>query len=417
MDRPIEMGTFTRHRAWIVGAGALLLLILIAASLRDSLAATAIRLDLEKVSIGTVETGVMHDFMPLRVAVVPRDIVLIDAPDGGRVEKVLVAPGDVVTAGQSLVLLSNTQLELQVLEQEGRLIESTTQLQNYQHLLEQNRLSNEMALSEIEYNITRLSRAVERRMGLVRDGTVSRESVDQLEDELRSYRNKHALQVNNNREQAELRRLQMPTIRNQIAALQQDLVITRAKLENLTARAPGNGRVTSLDLKVGQTLRSGERIAQMSRDTGFKLTQLVDEFYLPRLRNGQAGMVTIGGRSWPVQVSRLYPEVKNGTFTVDFEFTGKAPPDLLPGQTLQGRLTFGSESNALYMPAGPFLERSGGAWVFVMDSSNDSAKRRSIRIGRRNPDQVEVLGGLQAGERVLISDYTGLDRADRIDFN
>jgi HlyD family secretion protein len=411
------MSSLRRHRTWVVSFGALVLLVIVAASLRDSLAATAVRLDLEKVSIGTVETGVLHDFMPLRVAVVPRDIVLIDAPEGGRVENVLVAPGDVVTAGQSLVLLSNTQLELQVLEQEGRLIESITQLQNYQHLLEQNRLSNEMALSEIEYNITRLSRAVERRMGLARDGTVSRESVDQLADELHSYRNKHALQLNNNREQAELLRKQMPTIRNQITALQQDMIISRGKLESLTARAPGSGRVTSLDLKVGQTLRPGDRIAQMSRDTGFKLTQLVDEFYLPRLRNGQAGVVVIRDRSWPVQVSRLYPEIKNGAFTVDFDFTGPTPPDLLPGQTLQGQLTFGSETNVLYMPAGPFLERSGGAWVFVVDSSNGNAKRRSIRIGRRNPDQVEVLDGLHAGERILISDYTGLDRADRIDFN
>jgi HlyD family secretion protein len=417
MDRPIAVSTLRKHRAWIVGGGALLLFISLALSLRESLASTAIRLEFAKVSIGTVEAGVLHDFMPLRVAVVPRDIVLIDAPDGGRVEKVLVAPGDVVSAGQPLVLLSNTQLELQVLEHEGRLIESTTQLQNYQHLLEQNRLSNEMALSDIEYNITRLSRAVERRMGLVRDGTVSRESVDQLQDELQSYRNKHVLQVNNNREQAELRRKQMPTIHSQIAALQRDLLITREKLENLTARAPDSGRVTSLDLKVGQTLRPGDRIAQMSRDTGFKLSQPVDEFYLPRLHAGQAGVVTIDDRDWPVAVSRLHPEIKNGTFTVDFEFTGQAPPDLLPGRTLQGRLTFGSESNVLYVPAGPFLERSGGAWVFVVDSSNGSAKRRNIRIGRRNPDQVEVIEGLRAGERILVSDYTGLDRADRIDFN
>jgi HlyD family secretion protein len=411
------MSSFRRHRAWIVGAGALLLLVTFAASLRDSLASTSITLDREKVTIGTVENGVLHDFMPLRVAVVPRDIVFIDAPEGGRVESVLVAPGDLVTEGQSLVLLSNTQLELQVLEQEGRLIESITQLQNYQHLLEQNRLTNEMALSEIEYHITRLSRAVERRAGLVRDGTISRESLDQLEDELRSYRNKHVLQLNNNREQAELMRLQMPTIRNQVTALQQDLIITRGKLESLTARAPGGGRVTSLDLKVGQTLRPGDRIAQMSRETGFKLSQQVDEFYLSRLHNGQAGVVTIRDKSWPVQVSRLYPEIRNGTFTVDFEFVDETPTDLLPGQSLQGRLTFGSETNALYMPAGPFLEGSGGAWIFVMDPDGDSATRRSIRIGRRNPDQVEVLEGLRAGERILVSDYTGLDRADRIDFN
>jgi HlyD family secretion protein len=189
------------------------------------------------------------------------------------------------------------------------------------------------------------------------------------------------------------------------------------KLEHvdLLVRAPVSGRLTAMDIKIGQSLGSNERVAVITPGTGYKLSAAIDEYYLGRVQNGQIAKVKIGDRNWPLRVTRVYPQVTDGTFAVDLAFAGAEPPGLLPGQNLEGKLTLGADQAATIIAAGAFLETAAGDWIFVLTKDGRSARRRSIRIGRRNAEQVEVLSGLAPGERVIISDYTGLDRIDRID--
>jgi HlyD family secretion protein len=415
VDRAIEKTTLQRRRPLVIGLGVLTVSMLLIAVLRQVYSGETLRVAADQVTFATVSSDLFNDDMLLRMAVVPRDIVVIDATEGGRVENVFVSAGDPVKQGAQLVSLSNTQLELQVLEQEGRLIESLTQVQNYQTSLEQNRLNNEIALAEIEYNITRLTRATERREELVRQGIVSRESFDQLQDELDTLKKKHAVQVDSNQAQEALRRVQVPQLKTQIESLHRDMKITRGKLDSLVVRSPQDGRVTSIDLTVGQTLREGDRLAQLTLETGFKLSQKVDEFYISRIQQGLAGTVEVDGDDWPVVVSRVYPEVKEGTFVIELQFSGAVPESLRPGQTIHGRLVLGTAKRALQLPVGPFLNQSGGNWVFVQSGDAHTAVRKSIKVGRRNSDRVEILAGLAAGDRVIVSDYTALDRVDRLD--
>jgi HlyD family secretion protein len=202
-----------------------------------------------------------------------------------------------------------------------------------------------------------------------------------------------------------------------VEKLQQDLKITHSKLENLTVRAPAAGLLTSLELKVGENRNRGDRLAQITPDTGNKLSASIDEYYLGRLRAGQAATVEVDGRRWPLEVTRVYPQVQDGSFTIDLAFAGETPPGLLPGQSLQGRLALGKDTPALVVAAGAFLERSGGDYAFVVAPDGSSAQRRRIRLGRRNAEQVEVLEGLAAGERMIVSDYGSFDRIDRIELN
>jgi HlyD family secretion protein len=170
-----------------------------------------------------------------------------------------------------------------------------------------------------------------------------------------------------------------------------------------------------MDLKVGENRNRGERFGEITPDTGDKLAAEVDEYYLGRVQNGQTAAIDVGDKTWVLEVVRVYPKVTNGTFTVDLAFRNATPAGLLPGQALQGKLALGADRTATILPAGAFLERTGGDWVFVLAKDGQSALRRTIKIGRRNDEQVEVLSGLAAGERAIISDYTGLERIDRID--
>jgi HlyD family secretion protein len=416
MDRPIRL-PWWRRKLWLrLGAAATAAVLIAAiAALFLGTAERSIRVPAAGVTVARVSQGVFHDFIPLRGKVVPLNTVYLDALEGGRVDRLLVQAGDTVTAGQPLVELSNTELELDVLDREGRLVESITQLQAYETQLEQNRVANQKALAQFDYDVIRLQRSVARRNVLAADDAEPLEVKDQVQDELDYDVKVRPMQDESNRKQEKLRLQQLPQIHSQLLKLQQDLSITHGKLDNLTVRAPVEGRLTAMDLKVGENRNRGERFGEITPDTGDKLAAEVDEYYLGRVQNGQTAAIEIGDKTWVLKVIRVYPKVTNGTFTVDLAFRDATPAGLLPGQALQGKLALGADRMATILPAGAFLERTGGDWVFVLTKDGHTALRRTIKIGRRNDEQVEVLSGLAAGERAIISDYTGLERIDRID--
>jgi HlyD family secretion protein len=415
MDRPVEPSLWHRYRRWFGAIAAMTMIGFVLFTIGRRHTDRNVRIPIANLTIAKVQRGVFHDFIPLRAAVVPRDTVYLDALEGGRVEQVLVEPGDIVAARQPLVRLSNTELELEVLDREGRLIESITQLQAYETQLEQNRLANARALSLIDYNIIRLDRAIERRKSLAERGLVAQEDKDIIQDELDYNVNLRPMQTQSNAQQDDLRLQQLPQIRSQLEKLQQDVEITRSKLENLTVRSPVAGRMTAIDLKVGENRNRGERFGEITPETGYKLSADVDEFYLGRLRTSEAASAQISERPWRLRVTRIYPQVKDGTFKIDLAFDGEIPSGLLPGEAVQGKLSLGNDAAGLLLPVGAFLERTGGDWLFVLGSDRATAHRRRIGIGRRNADQLEILSGLSEGDEVITSDYTGLERIDRVD--
>src|SRR5690606_23015582 len=195
---------------------------------------------------------------------------------------------------------------------------------------EQNRLANDTALANIEYEIVRLTRASQRRKRLAANGMVPQEESQALQDELEHMLRLKPLQSESNERQNALRIRQLPQIDAQLEKLQKDIEITRSKLDNLMVRAPVDGRMTAIDLKVGENRNRGERLGEITPDSGFKWTAAVDEYYLDRLHRGQAATAKIDERDWPLRVVRVYPQVTGGTFNVDLAFQGVVPERLLP---------------------------------------------------------------------------------------
>lgn len=413
MDRPIERPWWQKR--WAV-AGAIALAVCALAAIALSLLTTerTLRIAAERATIATVESGIFHDFVPLRAAVVPRDIIYLDAQEGGRVERVLVQAGDYVEKDQPLVQFGNTDLQFQVIQGELSLIEQINGLRNTEMQLDQTRVANEQRLEDIDYQLVRLGRLAERQNFYFSKGITSAEEREKIVDELEHYQKLRPLVVEQNKTQEAHRLQRVPELRQSLEKLQLNLAITRGKMDNLIVRAPAAGHLTNLDLKIGQNLSRGNRVAEITLDTGFKLSAEIDEYYLSRVHKGQKADVERDDKRLTLTVLRVYPQVKEGRFTVDLDFDGAMPEGLLAGQALQGKLQLGDDRPALLLPAGAFLEETGGDWIFVLKPDGQSAARRRIKIGRRNSEQVEVLGGLTAGERVIVSDYRGFDRIDRI---
>lgn len=419
MDRPI-------HRsAWLLphwplparvalAAVALIVIALLTMKLIAGTSSKSLRMPLEQLTVAAVESGVFRDLIPVNANVVPRETVYLDAIDGGRVERVFVEAGDVVEAGRPLIELSNTNLALQVIQQESQLNQALSQLQQNEISLEQNQLANDRALVEIDYNIQRLQRAAERRASLARNGMLSAEQRDEVADELAYYQKLKPIQAESGRRQSDLRDRLLPDIHRQVQNLRGNLAVVHGKLDSLVIRAPVSGKVTAIDLKVGENRAAGQRLAEVTPDAGMKLVADIDEFYLSRVRPGQTAVIDIDGEPTHVTVRRVSPQVRNGQFQIDLDFQGESPAALVAGATAQGRLRLGGDTPALVLPSGPFLDRTGGQWIFVIAPDGKSAQRRQISIGRRTIEQLEVISGLAAGDRVITSDYTGLDRAERV---
>jgi HlyD family secretion protein len=375
--------------------------------------ASVLRVDRSKVTIATARFADFSDDIPLQGKAVPKDLFLLDAASGGRVSNIFVRAGDIVVAGQPLLEFSNTALQLQVVQQESQINQALTQLQANESSLEQERVSNERALAGLEYEIISTRRQLRRVEVLYANGFVSVSQRDALSDKLNDLVRQRGLQSNGNATQSALRMRQLPLIRAQQVQLKQNLEIVRSKLDELVVRAPVAGKISDFNLNPGENRNSGDRLATIVPDTGVKVSADVDEFYLDRVRTGQTARVNIDREVYLLKVERVYPEVKNGTFKIDLQFIGKIPRTLLPGQAILGRLTLGANTRAMILPAGGWLQQ-GGQVAFVLDSAGTAARRQPLRIGRRSVDQVEILGGISAGQKVIVSEYSSWQKYEEV---
>jgi HlyD family secretion protein len=379
---------------------------------------TAYTLDGQRIRIATVEAGVYEDYIPLRATVEPERTVYLDAIEGGRVETVFVEEGASVEEGQPLVELSNTSLQLDVIAREAEVSEQLNNLRNTQLAIEQNRLRLKGELIEIDYQITRLGRLVARYEELEGKQFVSRTEYENAMDELEYWKNRREVTRESQKQDEVIRLAQIEQLRSSVEQLEKNLVLARANLDNLLVRAPRAGQLTALNAEIGESKSRGERLGQIDDIDRFKASALVNEFYLNRVSVGQHAQLEIDGRSYDLELNKVYPEVQASQFRVDLRFTGDAPADIRRGQTLQLRLVLGDLSErATLLANGPFFNDTGGAWAFVLDADGKVATKREVQFGRRNPNYIEVIGGLVAGDEVIVSSYANFITVERLYIN
>ncbi|MEE8295630.1 MAG: efflux RND transporter periplasmic adaptor subunit, partial [Sphingomonadales bacterium] len=400
MDKVVEKTLFEKWKKPIVyGSGALFVLILVLVFMPEG--GRVLKVQNDRVVVSEVTRGEFDDYIPVRAQVAPLRTVFLDAIEGGRVEEIYIEDGASVEVGQPLVLLSNTTLQLTVLSNEAQVSEQLNNLRNTELALEQNRLSHKSNLIDINYNITRLGREIERKRPLVEDGHVSKAEFEQLEDEYNFYIARREVTLESQANDERLQKAQMAQLKISGEQLKRNLEVAQKNLENLNVKAPVSGRLTAFNVEVGQSLSRGERIGRVDDPSNFKVTANIDEFYLARVDIGQTADFSIGGGNYQLRISKIYPQVTNGTFEVDLVFTDNEPGGIRRGQTVQLNLQLGDPSTSVLIPNGAFYQDTGGNWVFVVAPDGSRAVKRNVRLGRRNVRFIEVLDGLEPGEKVI----------------
>ncbi|MCC2979805.1 MULTISPECIES: efflux RND transporter periplasmic adaptor subunit [unclassified Sphingomonas] len=369
----------------------------------------------DRLTIAAVQRGTFEDYIPLRTRVTPLLTVYIDAIEGGRVEKVLVEDGTMLTQGQPIAILSNAELQLSTLARQTEVEQQINNMRSQELSLAQTRVLNERAVLEAQLALEKAQRQFDREAPLAARGFVAGRQFADTSDQLRYERQRLSVVRQGRSTDEKLQRGQLAQQRASTASLQAGLQLARANLDALNLRAPVSGQLSGFSIQVGQSMSPGERIGQIDSPGRNKLQAGVDEFFLGRVEVGQKARIDAGTRTHMARVTKIFPQVQNGQFQIELQFLGVEPERLQRGQTVQARLTLSDPSPALLIPNGAFYNDTGGAWVFVVAPDGRSAVKRQVRLGRRNNDHVEVLDGLTAGERVITSPYTGFADKDALD--
>ncbi len=374
-----------------------------------------LRLDFDKITVGTVVLAPFQELVLVSGTVLPLATVYLDAVEGGRVEEVLIQEGEMVEKNEPLIRLSNNSLELSLINADAQRIEQLVRLDDIRFRMKQRTLDLRQQMAEMDYRIRELELKHTRAKSMLDNRVVSQEDYDAIRLELDYWLENKRLTLEGFRQDSLLMASQLGQIETRISRLDANYEVVQRILDDLTIRAPVAGQLTALEAEIGDVRSDGFRFGQIDVTDGFKIRAGVDQFYIARVYVGQmATTQPIGGQTFPLQVTSVYPEVAEGRFDIDLQFSNATPGTIRRGQTIRFSLEFSAREEAVVVPRGGFYESTGGQWVYVIGSSGNHAVRRPVTLGRQDDQHFEVLDGLSPGERIVTSSYEAFGNADRL---
>lgn len=403
MDRPIEKKSFLRRHAGYIAA-AVVAVALLAWLIFGSTAST-MTIDSNEITISDVTREEFDDYVRLNGQVVPIQVVQISPEEGGIVHEKVVEEGTRVRKGDVILRLSNSSLDLQILNAEAELAEKQNLLRNTQITMQQDQLNNRTEQATLDMDCERKLRAYKQNSRLYNEKLISQEEFLKSREDYDLARRKQQLIGQRLNQDSLYRHVQMEQMEDNLQNMRKNVLLVRERKNKLEVRSNIDGELGLLDVELGQNIQAGQNIGQINDLSDFKIETKIDEHYIDRVRTGLTATITRDGKQYQLRVRKVYPEVRNGSFRTDFVFEGTRPEQMRSGQTYYIELALGKSSQATLIPRGTFFQTTGGNWIFVLDRSNKKAYRRNISIARQNPQYYEVTEGLEPGERVITSGY------------
>lgn len=396
---------------WLGVMFAIGIVVLIAQSGSD-----VMRVNSDTLTIVEVAEGEFNDYIRLNGQVQPMTTIQLSPLEGGVVQEIIVEEGARVKAGEHLLVLSNDNLDLQILNSEAELAEKENLLRNTLISMEQQKLSLEQERLQLAVEVERTRRRAEAQRALYVDSLIAREEYLRAEEDYRLAQQRLQL-VNHRAEQDSLyRSVQVSQMEESLNNMRLNMQMIRRRKENLTIKAPIDGELGLLDVVLGQSVSQGVKIGQINSLGSYKIEAQIDEHYIDRVVAGLEATFERRDEAYSAVIRKVYPEVRNGKFKADLKFVGEQPANIRSGQTYYLNLQLGQPEQAVLVPRGTFFQTTGGRWIYVVDADGEGATRREIRISRQNPQYYEVLEGLQPGERVITSGYEKFGDSDKLKF-
>jgi len=418
MDRRIEkkkgLALVFSKKALPFWGGAMLLAFILWLVFRDD--AKKLRIDADNITVSTVTQGQFNDYIRISGQVAPMTTIQISPREGGVVQQIVAEEGSRVNQGDVILILSNEDLDMQILNSEANLAEKENILRNTMIQMEQQKLSIEQEKLQLQMDVSRNRRTYEAQKALFDDGLIAREDYYKAEEDYQLSANRLKL-VNNRAKQDSLyRSVEIIQMRESLDNMRLNMQMIRHRKDNLTIKAPIDGELGLLDVVLGQSVGAGTKIGQINNLDSYKIEAQIDEHYIDRITPGLEATFERQSERYQAQIRKVYPEVRDGKFKADFKFMEQQPDNIRSGQTYYLNLQLGQPVEAMLIPRGAFYQKTGGKWIYVLSSDGTKAMKRDIRIGRQNPQYYEVIDGLEPGEKVITSSYDNFGESDVLVF-
>jgi HlyD family secretion protein len=414
MDRKIEkrFKLFSRRNIWIFIGSVICSLVFYNLVFGDK--SSKLNVEIDKISIAEIQQDIFQDYIAVIGTVEPIQTIYLDAIEGGRVEEILLEEGSMLKKGDVIMRLSNTNLILDISNNEAQVARAINELRTARLMMVQQQMNSESQIIETDRRMKLQERAYRNNQLLFDQQLISSEEYEQSRELYEATKKTLELLQEIQIQDSIFRAIQVESLENSVNSMTSNLEIIKGRLENLQIKAPVNGELASLRPEIGQVISYGTRIGTVNVLDSYKLRVEIDEHYIARVQRGLNGDCDFAGIAYPGQITKIYPEVINSRFYVDMEFDDEIPTTIRIGQTSRIRLELGESKEAVLIPRGGFYQSTGGQWVFIVDETGDFAYRRDISIGRQNPRFYEVLSGLEPGEKVIISSYDNFGDVDKL---
>ena len=372
------------------------------------------RTEKDKLSVAEVTSGKFDDYITINGNVAPIATIYMDAYEGGRVTEKLIEEGATVKKGDIILKLENMNLYEQILASESGLALKQNDLRSTKLTFDSRQVEGRRSLATASTDLQRLKRNYEQNQALFDEELISKEEYQLSKENYELSQKQYDIVKVQTENDNELRETSLPVLENDLNRMQKTLGMVYQRLDHLNVRAPADGQLGFLDAEIGQSIAQGERIGQINVLTDYKIEATIDEHYIDRVVRDLSAVLDRNGEEYPLRLRKVYPEVRNGKFKVDLVFTDSKPLTIRTGQSYNIKLQLGESNDALLLPKGSFFQSTGGQWIFVVGPDGDEALKRNIRIGKQNSRYYEVLEGLQAGEKVITSNYDSFGEAEKI---
>ncbi|MEL7123744.1 MAG: HlyD family efflux transporter periplasmic adaptor subunit [Bacteroidota bacterium] len=368
----------------------------------------------EELVIEKVIAGTFNHSIPVNGTIQPNKTFFLDALEGGTVTDVLMESGEAVSKGDTILRLSNSNLELEVMQHRTQLFEQVNNLRQTKLLINQNDRNQRNQLTEIEYQLNLIRPQHERYTRLLAKGVISERDFEEIDESYRFYSNLKLINYQSYKTDSIARKFQLAQLLNTEERMKNSLKSAKEILKGLIVVAPKDGQLTTTEMEVGQSVEQGERLGQVDIVTSFKVRAGIDELYLPRVSIGKLAEFSFNQRTYRLKIDKIYPTVEEGRFEVDMVFLDDVPKTVKLGQTVRLDLELGNPRKSLLLPVGNYFNDTGGHWVFILDKSGNRAYKKNITIGDLNREYLEVLKGLSENDRVITSSYRNFTNQDEL---
>lgn len=393
--------------------GIAILIILIASMLLRNNVST-MRVNTETITISEVKSGLFNDYVRVTGQVLPITTMQISPLETGVVKEIYIEEGAKVKAGDPILLLSNENLNLQILNAEADLAEKDNMLRNTLISMEQQKLTNQQDILQLEIDVRRYLRTYKSQKQLYADNLISKEDYLRAEEDYSLAKDRLNLVKHRAVQDSLYRSIEVKQMQESLDNMRLHMMMIRKRKDNLLVKAPINGELGLLDVVLGQSVAEGSKIGQINNLSSYKIEAQFDEHYIDRITTGLEADFERQNENFRAVIRKVYPEVRDGKFKADFKFSGEQPDNIRSGQTYYMNLQLGQPEKAILIPRGSFYQNTGGQWIYVISKNGKEAYKREIRIGRQNPQYYEVVDGLKPGDKVITSSYDNFGNNERL---